>query len=110
MYVKELNSCDNLINFLWAYPLVVYILYLALLCIHKTILFMMEKLAFSCCKLFILEGRNVEALDSIEKDAKVHPDVDALVNVFQDKDYNHVCYTLVFGIRIRYQGQDIIKR
>ena len=71
---------------------------------------MMDQLAFACCKLFISEGRNAEALDSIEKDAKVHPDVDVLVNVFQDKDYNHVRYTLVFGIRIRYQGQDIIKR
>ena len=74
----------------------VYILYLALPCIHKTKLFMMEQLSFACCKLFISEGRNVEALDAIEKDAKVHPDVDALVNVFQDKEYNHVCYTLVF--------------
>ena len=82
---------------LWAYPLVVYILYLALPCIHKTRLFMMAQLAFSCCKLFISEGRNAEALDSVEKDAKVHPDVDVLVNVFQYKDYNHAHYTLVFS-------------
>ena len=35
-------------------------------------------------------------MDAIEKDANIHPDVDAFVNVFQDEDYNHVCYTLVF--------------
>ena len=89
MYVKELNSCDNLLNFLWAYLLMVYILYLDLPCI-KTRLFMMEKLAFACCNLFISEGRNAEALDSIEKDGKFHLDAGVLVIVFQDKDYNHV--------------------
>ena len=75
---------------------------------------MMEKLEFACFELFIPKGGNAEALDAIEKDAKVHLDVDGLVNVFQDKDYNHMHYTLVFGIKIRYhnkiryQVQDII--
>ena len=36
-------------------------------------------------------------MDATEKNAKVHLDVDALVNVFQDTDYNHVHCTLVFG-------------
>lgn len=47
-----------------------------------------------CCKLYISEARNVEALDSIERAAKRDPET-VIVNKFEDRAYNRVCYTLV---------------
>ncbi|KAL2547826.1 transferase [Forsythia ovata] len=47
-----------------------------------------------CCKLYISESRNKEALDSIERAAKHDPET-VIVNKFEDRDYNRVRYTLV---------------
>lgn len=47
-----------------------------------------------CCKLYISEARNKEALDSIERAAKRDPEA-VVVNIFEDRDYNRVCFTLV---------------
>lgn len=47
-----------------------------------------------CCKLYISEARNKEALDSIERAAKLDPET-VIVNKFQDRDYNRISYTLV---------------
>lgn len=47
-----------------------------------------------CCKLYISESRNKSALDSIERAAKLFPEV-AIVNKFEDQTYNRVGYTLV---------------
>lgn len=47
-----------------------------------------------CCKLFISESRNKEALESIEGAAKQDPET-IIVNKFEDCNYNRVRYTLV---------------
>ncbi|CAK9151373.1 unnamed protein product [Ilex paraguariensis] len=47
-----------------------------------------------CCKLYISESRNKEALDSIERAAKLDPET-VTVNKFEDRAYNRVRYTLV---------------
>lgn len=47
-----------------------------------------------CCKLYISESRNKEALESIECAAKRDPET-VIVNKFEDRDYNRVRYTLV---------------
>ncbi|KAM3301780.1 glutamate formimidoyltransferase [Capsicum chacoense] len=47
-----------------------------------------------CCKLHISESRNREALEPIERAAKLDPET-AVINIFSDCDYNRVNYTLV---------------
>lgn len=47
-----------------------------------------------CCKLYISESRNKEALDAIERAAKHDPET-VTVNKFEDRAYNRVRYTLV---------------
>ncbi|KAG1347156.1 glutamate formimidoyltransferase-like [Cocos nucifera] len=47
-----------------------------------------------CVKLYISESRNNSALDMIEQAAKIDPEA-AIVNKFQDRNYNRVRYTLV---------------
>lgn len=47
-----------------------------------------------CCKLYISESRNREALESIERAAKLDPET-VIVNIFEDRDYNRINYTLV---------------
>ncbi|KAL0320168.1 UNVERIFIED_CONTAM: hypothetical protein Sradi_5278300 [Sesamum radiatum] len=47
-----------------------------------------------CCKVYISESRNKEALDLIERAAKCEPET-IIVNKFMDHDYNRVAYTLV---------------
>ncbi|KAK4368549.1 hypothetical protein RND71_012341 [Anisodus tanguticus] len=47
-----------------------------------------------CCKLYISESRNREALEPIERAAKLDPET-VIINKFQDRDYNRVNYTLV---------------
>ncbi|KAJ8568933.1 hypothetical protein K7X08_032670 [Anisodus acutangulus] len=54
----------------------------------------MLKLMLACCKVYISESRNKAALKSIEKAAKLFPDV-PIVNKFEDDIYNRVGYTLV---------------
>ncbi|MQL83719.1 hypothetical protein Taro_016216 [Colocasia esculenta] len=46
------------------------------------------------CKLYISESRNRAAMDAIERAAKVDPEA-AIVNKFEDRDYNRARYTLV---------------
>ncbi|KAH9302423.1 hypothetical protein KI387_014006, partial [Taxus chinensis] len=55
---------------------------------------MLKQAALTCCKLYISESRNSKALEAIGNAAKGHPHA-ALLNVFEDKDYNRVGYTLV---------------
>ncbi|KAK4714322.1 hypothetical protein R3W88_020229 [Solanum pinnatisectum] len=47
-----------------------------------------------CCKLYISESRNREALEPIERAARLDPET-VIINKFQDRDYNRVNYTLV---------------
>ncbi|KAJ4729880.1 formimidoyltransferase-cyclodeaminase-like [Melia azedarach] len=47
-----------------------------------------------CCKLFISEGHNREALDAIEQAARLDPET-AFINKFEDEAYNRTRYTLV---------------
>lgn len=47
-----------------------------------------------CCKLYISESRNKEALDLIERAVKRDPET-VIVNKFEDREYNRVRYTLV---------------
>lgn len=47
-----------------------------------------------CCKLYISESRNKEALDSIERAAKLDPET-VIVKKFEDRAYNRVRYTMV---------------
>ncbi|KAK4420483.1 hypothetical protein Salat_1998700 [Sesamum alatum] len=47
-----------------------------------------------CCKVYISESRNKEALDSIERAAWHEPET-VIVNKFMDHYYNRVGYTLV---------------
>ncbi|XP_038981680.1 glutamate formimidoyltransferase-like isoform X2 [Phoenix dactylifera] len=47
-----------------------------------------------CVKLYISESRNSSALDMIEQASKIDPEA-AIVNKFQDRNYNRVRYTLV---------------
>lgn len=54
----------------------------------------MLKLMLACCKVYISESRNRAALESIEKAAKLFPEV-PIVNKFEDEIYNRVGYTLV---------------
>eukprot|EP01018_Ginkgo_biloba_P032096 Gb_20499 [translate_table: standard] len=55
---------------------------------------MIKQAALACCKLYISESRNAKALETIEKASRAYPHV-SLLNVFEDKDYNRVGYTLV---------------
>lgn len=52
------------------------------------------KSMLACCKLYISESRNVIALESIERAAKLHPEA-KITNVFKDEVYNRVGYTIV---------------
>ncbi|XP_042520910.1 formimidoyltransferase-cyclodeaminase-like isoform X1 [Macadamia integrifolia] len=54
----------------------------------------MLKLMLACCKVYISESRNKEALESIERAAKLFPEA-SIINKFQDEAYNRVGYTLV---------------
>ncbi|KAH7532927.1 hypothetical protein FEM48_Zijuj04G0074600 [Ziziphus jujuba var. spinosa] len=54
----------------------------------------MLKSMLACCKVYISESRNRAALDSIERAAKLFPEV-PIINKFEDKTYNRVGYTLV---------------
>ncbi|KAL0406027.1 UNVERIFIED_CONTAM: hypothetical protein Slati_3916600 [Sesamum latifolium] len=47
-----------------------------------------------CCKVYISESRNKEAVDLIERAARLEPET-VIVNKFMDHDYNRVAYTLV---------------
>ncbi|XP_031115372.1 formimidoyltransferase-cyclodeaminase-like isoform X1 [Ipomoea triloba] len=47
-----------------------------------------------CCKLHISESRNREALESIQRAAKLDPET-VIVNIFEDREYNRINYTLV---------------
>lgn len=73
--------------------------------IHKTRLFTMKQAAVACCKLYISESRNAKALEAVEKAAKAYPHAAALLNAFEDKDYNRVGYTLVFPFSSSQQQQ-----
>ncbi|GLJ22813.1 hypothetical protein SUGI_0429990 [Cryptomeria japonica] len=55
---------------------------------------MLKQAALACCKLYVSESRNAKTLEAIGKAAKGHP-LSSLLNVFEDKDYNRVGYTLV---------------
>lgn len=54
----------------------------------------MQKLMLSCCKIYISESRNRAALESIERAAKLFPEI-AIINKFEDETYNRVGYTIV---------------
>ncbi|KAK6141126.1 hypothetical protein DH2020_025133 [Rehmannia glutinosa] len=54
----------------------------------------MKQSMLLCCKVYISESRNKEALDSIERGARRDPET-VIVNKFKDHDYNRVGYTLV---------------
>lgn len=54
----------------------------------------MKQSMLLCCKLYISETRNRDALDSIELAAKHDPET-VIVNKFEDRDYNRAGYTLV---------------
>ncbi|KAK3007006.1 hypothetical protein RJ639_017367 [Escallonia herrerae] len=54
----------------------------------------MKQSMLLCCKLYISESRNKDALDSIERAAKLDPET-VIVNKFEDRAYNRVRYTLV---------------
>ncbi|PKA52618.1 Putative pentatricopeptide repeat-containing protein [Apostasia shenzhenica] len=54
----------------------------------------MLKSMLACCKLYISESRNALALESIERAARLCPEV-VIINKFEDKEYNRVGYTLV---------------
>ncbi|KAI3465702.1 hypothetical protein Pfo_022365 [Paulownia fortunei] len=54
----------------------------------------MKQSMLLCCKVYISESRNKEALDSIERAARRDPET-VIVNKFKDHDYNRVGYTLV---------------
>ncbi|XAR55464.1 5-formyltetrahydrofolate cyclo-ligase [Bertholletia excelsa] len=54
----------------------------------------MKQSMLLCCKLYISESRNKEALDSIEQAAKLDSET-VIVNKFEDRAYNRVRYTLV---------------
>ncbi|XP_052177729.1 uncharacterized protein LOC127791755 [Diospyros lotus] len=54
----------------------------------------MKQTMLLCCKIYISETRNKEALDAIERVAKLDPE-SVIVNKFQDRDYNRVRYTIV---------------
>lgn len=54
----------------------------------------MCKLMLACCKVYISESRNKDALNLIERAAKRHPKA-AIINKFVDETYNRVGYTLV---------------
>ncbi|XP_058087940.1 uncharacterized protein LOC131234919 [Magnolia sinica] len=54
----------------------------------------MPKQMLVCCTLFISESRNPAALESIERAAKLFPEV-PIINNFPDDSYNRVRYTLV---------------
>lgn len=47
-----------------------------------------------CCKIYISESRNHTALDSIERAAKLNPEI-VIVNKFPDGIYNRTNFTLV---------------
>lgn len=47
-----------------------------------------------CCKLYISESRSKQALEAIERAARLYPEA-AIVNKFEDEAYNRVGYTLV---------------
>lgn len=55
---------------------------------------MVEQSMLLCCKLYISESRNKEALESIERAAKQDPET-IIVNKFEDCVYNRVRYTIV---------------
>ncbi|KAK6142504.1 hypothetical protein DH2020_022852 [Rehmannia glutinosa] len=54
----------------------------------------MKQSMLLCCKVYISESRNKEALDSIERAARRDPET-VIVNKFKDHDYNRVGYNLV---------------
>lgn len=48
-----------------------------------------------CCKVFISEARNTEALEAIERAAAREADEAVIVSKFDDRHYNRVRYTVV---------------
>ncbi|MCO5614326.1 hypothetical protein L7F22_068604 [Adiantum nelumboides] len=50
--------------------------------------------ALACCKLYVSESRNQEALDAIAAAAAAHWRLAPLLNSFSDRHYNRVGYTL----------------
>ncbi|KAK6919514.1 Formiminotransferase, N-terminal subdomain [Dillenia turbinata] len=66
-------------------------------CLHKDKKKGMKQSMLICCKLYISESRNLAALDSIERAARLDPET-AMVNKFLDRAYNRVTYTLVSHI------------
>ncbi|WCJ30651.1 transferases folic acid binding [Euphorbia peplus] len=57
----------------------------------------MLKWTLACCKVYISESRNKEALELIEKAAKLFPQA-PIVNKFEDVTYNRVGYTLASSV------------
>lgn len=53
----------------------------------------MSKLRLACCKVYVSESRNKAALESVEQASKLFPKA-AIVNKFEDEEYNRVGYTL----------------
>lgn len=53
----------------------------------------LRRLALACCKLYISDSRNLNALQTIEQAAKSQI-LAPLLHVFNDKEYNRVGYTL----------------
>lgn len=80
LYRTRLTIC-SLLN-----PLIIYL--------HKDKKKPMKQSMLLGCKLYISESRNKEALDSIERAAKLDPET-VIVNKFEDRAYNRVRYTLV---------------
>ncbi|KAL8152237.1 hypothetical protein V2J09_009997 [Rumex salicifolius] len=54
----------------------------------------MLNLTLGCCKVYISESRSKSALETVERAAKLFPQV-AITNKFEDDAYNRVGYTLV---------------
>ncbi|KAJ4849199.1 hypothetical protein Tsubulata_037084 [Turnera subulata] len=59
-----------------------------------------------CCKLYISESRNLTALDSIERAARLDPET-VIVKRFEDRAYNRVRYTLVSYVVVDSTGSAI---
>ncbi|XP_042490631.1 formimidoyltransferase-cyclodeaminase-like isoform X2 [Macadamia integrifolia] len=47
-----------------------------------------------CCKLYISESRNTEAMETVERAGGLDPET-VIIKKFEDRDYNRVRYTLV---------------
>jgi glutamate formiminotransferase len=64
------------------------------------------KEAMACCKLYISESRNEKALSAIAAAAERHRQRAPVVNVFPDREYNRVGYTIVGSLNNQQQQQE----